>query len=305
LRQSIAVRRGNAEIVIVDNHSPRHPLVGRLRRVEGISLRRFKRNHGFARAVNEGCRLSRGNWFLLLNPDMSVAPGFLDDVERIIARLDADEPRVGVVGLGVRNTDGSPQPSCGPLPTLLSTVSGLFVPRALRRCKALAVEARTEVPWATGCALLVRKECLQQLGGFDEDYFLYYEDVDFCRRAVESGWKVCHEPTVCATHHTPLHTRKVSAPMRFVTRHALLTYGLKHWARLQSALLGGLIWLEAGIRQVGAWWKGRREDAFFHWQTRQMVGHAWAQRQREVRRSIRNAADYLAAGASAQDGQTS
>src|SRR5262245_162171 len=72
------VRRGAAEVVIVDNHSPPHPVRHRLRHWAQVSLRAFRRNRGFARAVNEGCRLGEGQWVLLLNPDMSVGPNFLD-----------------------------------------------------------------------------------------------------------------------------------------------------------------------------------------------------------------------------------
>src|SRR5438552_17493509 len=61
-------RRGLAEVVIVDNHSPAHPARRRLRRMPGVSVRCFGQNRGFARGVNEGCRLSRGDWVLLLNP---------------------------------------------------------------------------------------------------------------------------------------------------------------------------------------------------------------------------------------------
>src|SRR5882724_2400013 len=77
LLDSAAGRAGAAEVVVVDNHSRAHPLRRKLRRTEGVSLRRFGRNRGFARGVNEGCRLSRGAWLLLLNPDVTVPPGFL------------------------------------------------------------------------------------------------------------------------------------------------------------------------------------------------------------------------------------
>jgi N-acetylglucosaminyl-diphospho-decaprenol L-rhamnosyltransferase len=303
LRQSLAARRGHAEIVIIDNHSPRHRLIARLRRAEGISVRRFKRNRGFARAVNEGCRLSRGQWFLLLNPDTSVPTGFLDRVAEQIEKCEIDN-RIGVIGLGVRNADGSAQPSCGRAPTLFGTIAGLFLPRSRRKCKALAAQQQIEVAWATGCALLIRKECLLELGGFDEDFFLYYEDADFCRRAKDLGWKVCFEPSLFIMHHSPLHARKVSAPLRFVTRHALLTYGVKHWSRLQSTLLGGLIWLEAAARQCLAWWNGRADDAHFHGQTRAIVGNVLGARQSEISRVIRITAEHLAVGAFAEDGKT-
>src|SRR5262245_43362928 len=68
-------RQGRVEVVVLDNHSPAHPLIGRLRRRPGVSLRRWRHNRGFARAANEGCRLSRGDWFLLLNPDVSLPDG--------------------------------------------------------------------------------------------------------------------------------------------------------------------------------------------------------------------------------------
>src|SRR5205085_10742999 len=106
LRRSEALRRGTGEVVIVDNHSPSHRLLPRLRRLEGVSLRRWGRNHGFARAVNEGVRLSQGDWVLLLNPDMSVPSGFLDGVLELTQRLDRDEARTGIVGLSLRDSDG-------------------------------------------------------------------------------------------------------------------------------------------------------------------------------------------------------
>src|SRR6516165_1171152 len=87
LRSSAPLKRGSAEVVIVDNHAPYHPVIGKLRRLSSVSLRRWRHNRGFARAVNEGCRLSRGDWFLLLNPDVTLNPGFLDGVVRTADRL--------------------------------------------------------------------------------------------------------------------------------------------------------------------------------------------------------------------------
>src|SRR5581483_6102050 len=80
LRDGNELAAERAEITIVDNHSPAHPIAKRLRRTPGVALRRWGRNRGFARAVNEGCRLSRGDWFLLLNPDTTLSEGFLDGV---------------------------------------------------------------------------------------------------------------------------------------------------------------------------------------------------------------------------------
>src|SRR5439155_19883894 len=100
-------RRGEVEVVVVDNHSPPHPLARRLRRWPGVSLRRWGRNRGFARAGNEGCRLSRGQWVLLLNPDLSFTEGFLDGALAMAEQFAVAEPRAGIVGFQLLNGDGS------------------------------------------------------------------------------------------------------------------------------------------------------------------------------------------------------
>jgi GT2 family glycosyltransferase len=102
----------------------------------------------------------------------------------------------------------------------------------------------------------VRRSCWEDLGGLDGDFFLYYEDVDFCRRARERGWTVWHEPHLSATHHRPLHGCDVPAHLRLVTRHALLTYARKHWPRWQVRILAGIIGIEAWLRQQQAWRRG-------------------------------------------------
>ncbi|HZT81753.1 MAG TPA: glycosyltransferase family 2 protein [Gemmataceae bacterium] len=286
LTASACVRKGAAEVVVVDNHSPPHPLAARLRRRRGVSLRRWGRNRGFARAVNEGCRLSRGDWFLLLNPDMTVEEGFLDEVLALAGRLAAEEPRAGIVGFQLRNRDGSRQLSAGPFPTLLRTLAGLALPRYRRKYSRLAPPRRCRVPWVTGCCLLVRRDCLADLGGLDEDFFLYYEDVDLCRRARERGWTVWHEPALRVTHHRPLHTRAVPAHLRVVTRHALLTYAAKHWPGWQLRGLAGCVRAEACLRQAWAWWHGEAETAELFGDLRAIAADVAGRRTRKARRRL-------------------
>lgn len=227
---------GRAEILIIDNHSGAHRAVRNLRRVDGVSIRRWGKNKGFARAVNEGIRLSRGSWVLLLNPDMTALPGFLEAACAAGERLLAEDPRAGIVGFGLLDSDGQSQSSTGPFPTLWSTLARLCLSRA-RRKYHLSQPGRVMVPWASGCCLLVRQDCLKDVGALDPDFFLYYEDVDLCRRAWAKGWAVWHEPAVTLTHHCPLHQREVPAPLRVVTRHALLVYGHKHWPAWHNTLL--------------------------------------------------------------------
>jgi GT2 family glycosyltransferase len=250
LRTSPALRDDWAEVMVVDNHSPAHPVIAKLRRLSGVSLRRWGQNRGFARGVNEGCRLSRGDWFLLLNPDVTTGPRFVEEVLALINRLDAQSPSVGIVGLGLRNDDGSRQMSSGPFPTLWGTLARLLLPRWRRKYSATPPDQPSQVNWVTGCGLLVRRRCWDELGGFDPSFFLYYEDVDLCHRARAMGWDVWHEPGVALVHHHPLHTRPVPPALRLVTRHALLSYARKHWPRWQFRSLAWIVRLEA-------WWKRR------------------------------------------------
>jgi N-acetylglucosaminyl-diphospho-decaprenol L-rhamnosyltransferase len=258
VRQLLAsgcVRCGDAEIDIVDNHSPPHPAARRLRRHAGVSIRRWDANHGFARAVNEGCRLSQGEWFLLLNPDTTLSEGFLDGVLELADQL-AAEPRAGIVGFHLRNGDGSQQLSAGPFPTLASSLARLLLPRSRRKYHAPRAPQRTRVPWVTGCCMLMRRLCVQDLHGLDEEFFLYYEDVDLCLRAREKDWSVWYDPNLAVVHHNPLHRRAVPAVLRMVTRHSLLTYAAKHWPRWQFRLLSGIVRSEALARRFCAWWQG-------------------------------------------------
>jgi N-acetylglucosaminyl-diphospho-decaprenol L-rhamnosyltransferase len=260
LRTADPLRTGAAEIVIVDNHSRSHRVAARLRRLPGVSLRRWGRNRGFARAVNEGCRLSQGEWCLVLNPDVTLAGDFLDGVLALAEKLSEEDPQAGIVGFQLRHADGSRQLSSGPFPTLLGTIGGLFLPRARRKYRRVHGRKRVRVPWVTGCCFLIRRECLRQLGGFDRDFFLYYEDVDLCRRAREHGWSVWYEPALRAVHERPLHVRQVPAHLRLLVRHGLLTYAAKHWPPWQLRLLSGIVRGEALVRRLAARWRGDPSD---------------------------------------------
>ena len=135
LRRSHAVRTGTAEIVVVDNHSPFHPVVRKLHKLSGVTIRRYSRNHGFARAVNRGAKTAREHpgrhpaecpWVLLLNPDVTVPDGFIDEALAVAQRLSETDRTAGVVGFRLRNRDGTGQASAGPFPTLFNTVAGLI-----------------------------------------------------------------------------------------------------------------------------------------------------------------------------------
>jgi N-acetylglucosaminyl-diphospho-decaprenol L-rhamnosyltransferase len=286
LHRCPCLRDGRAEVVVVDNHSPTHPIVGRMRRLDHVSLRRWKRNRGFARAVNEGTRLSRGDWVLLLNPDMTLPPGFLDTVLRRADALAALQPRAGIIGFRLRHEDGSRQLSTGNFPTLARTLLGLLLPRATRKYNAPPLDGPSPVDWVTGCCLLVRRDCWDDLGGLDPEYFLYYEDVDLCRRARAQDWSVWFDPGVSAIHHRPLHVRSIPPLLRTITRHALLSYARNHWPHWQFRLLAGIVRYEAFSKRIIAQMMGDATSATLCEQLVAIVGLLEQGRVEDARRRL-------------------
>ncbi len=288
LRRSILMRDRETAFAIVDNASPHDPAAERLRRFPDTRIVANLRNVGFAAAVNRGADLFASDWILLLNPDVSVPDGFLDDVRAAADRAERDDPSIGAIGFRLVDANGAPQASAGPFPTFSSTILGLLRPRASRKCRHYATDQPRDVDWATGGCLLVRRDCFRDTGGLDERYFLYYEDVDFCRRARAAGYTVRYDPSVTATHHSPLHGRRVPAAMRLVTRQALLAYADRHWSARERRWLKRIVRLEALTRRGQATIFGRREDAELYRRLGELANQPTLDRVREAAEFLRS-----------------
>ncbi len=245
LSQSELIQKGKAEIIIIDNNSSYSPVIKRLRAKPFVSLRRWNKNRGFSCAVNEGCRLSVGQWILFLNPDITPCSSFLDDIDKYLKLNLVGDTKTGVIGFGLRNPDGTTQGSTGPFPTFWGTIARRFLPRAWRKYDLNENNIPKTVDWITGCCMLARRSCIEQLKKFDTDFFLYYEDVDLCKRVSQAGYKVFYEPALQVIHHAPIHTRRVPARLRVITRQALMTYAKKHWTNSEAKWICRLIRCEA------------------------------------------------------------
>lgn len=152
----------------------------------GVDLLTLPGNPGFAAAANRGAERGRAEWILFLNPDCFPSAGDLDE---LLARARA-LPGAGAVGPCLRRPDGSEhRPGGVDLGGLARWLEGGGPRRGL-----------TEVDWVAGTCLLVRREAWRQVGGFDERYFLYCEDVDLCRRLRRRGWRVAVAGSVQVTH---------------------------------------------------------------------------------------------------------
>ena len=189
---------------VVDNASPDGSAAMVAREFPDAHLTVNRANVGFARANNIALRDAAARHVLLLNPDTEPEP---ESLRRLVAFMDAHGP-VGACGPKLLDTDGSLQPNGSRFPTLLADVLYLTGLRHLmpRRYRALVwarddFDALSEVDWVSGACLLVRTETLRQVGPMDERFFMFYEDVEWCRRIRSAGWTICYVPEARVLHH--------------------------------------------------------------------------------------------------------
>ena len=190
------------EIVVVDNASTDGSAAA-VARFPKVRLVPLAENRGFSAGNNEGIRVSSGELILLLNNDTVVPAGALD---RLVGRLDA-HPEAAVAGPRLVDGEGRAELSFGPMISPLGelrqkVVTGLHA-RGFGPVSRW-VDARTRregyVDWVSGACLLVRRRVSDAVGGLDERFFLYTEDVDFCHAVRKLGRKVLFTPVATITH---------------------------------------------------------------------------------------------------------
>jgi GT2 family glycosyltransferase len=256
------VAEGRCEVVVVDNGSTGPIPDAFLDPPPGVRLVPLDTNGGFAAGVNAGWRATAAPWLLLLNPDVVAGPEL---VGRVLARLDAFEGRPGgppaIVGFALRNADGTRQGSVGAPPSLARCLWEPLIPRPRRKYQPAWRTRPGPVPWVTGACALVRAEVLERLGGMDDEFFLYYEEVALCRSVRRLGGSVEYDPGVEVVHLRPLQGRRPSPKLRVITRHSKLLYFLKHLPAWEFLALSWLVAAEARARGAWAALRGRADEA--------------------------------------------
>jgi N-acetylglucosaminyl-diphospho-decaprenol L-rhamnosyltransferase len=216
------------ELVVVDNGSTDGSVTPALAGTTGARLIPNAENLGFARACNQGIRAGTGRYVLLLNPDAWLLPGAL---EALIAFMDA-HPDAGAAGPALLDPDGRLQPSGGRLPGLRRLLALHPLLERLLAVPADDLRQRdfgrvAEVEEVSGACLIARRAAVDQVGGLDEGFFLYFEDLDWCLRLRRAGWRIYylpearvvhqwrsrHDPSPRAQHH---HLR---SQRRYVRKH--------------------------------------------------------------------------------------
>jgi N-acetylglucosaminyl-diphospho-decaprenol L-rhamnosyltransferase len=237
------------DIVVVDNASSDGSLELVAREHVADQLIANVANRGFAAAANQGVRATKSPYVLLVNPDSTIAPGLVGTLAKTLD----DHPRAGAVGALVRNQDGSVQPTKRAFPSLwqslLHGLVGLVWPnnpgtRAYTLADASFTQPRT-VDWVAATAVAIRREAFEEIGGFDESFFFFVEDVDLCRRLWDAGWEVWFEPRAEIVH--AWGGSWTQRPLRFLWQHQrnLFRYVTKHrrglWILAYPFIAAGLL----------------------------------------------------------------
>jgi N-acetylglucosaminyl-diphospho-decaprenol L-rhamnosyltransferase len=196
--------------IVVDNASGDLPTIARAVEHEGwsdwVTLLLSPRNGGFAYGNNRGIEraYASGNpaYFLLLNPDTQVRPGAIGNLVRFLEQ----HPECGIAGSGIENFDGSDWPIAFRFPTLMSEFHqglnfGLLARLLGDRPVVMNMSGADEqVDWISGSSMMIRPTVFRSIGGMDENYFLYFEETDFCRRARNAGFTTWYVPASRVMH---------------------------------------------------------------------------------------------------------
>jgi GT2 family glycosyltransferase len=196
-------------------------------------------NVGFARANNQGMAASQARFYLLLNSDTLPEPGSLT---RLLRHAET-QPGLGLIGPRLLNPDGSFQPSCWALPSLLSellSATGLGE-RVVRSGYPGFAERDCQHDKSVGCisgaAMLARREAVQQVGGMSEKLFMYGEEPDWCWRMAAAGWGVGHHPAARVVHYGGQSTRQVRAEMLRALYRSKITVLSRYRSHTQGQIL--------------------------------------------------------------------
>jgi len=197
----------SCEVIVVDNAS----WDGSAQMVQAefpqVTLVRLTTNLGFAAGCNRGMERAAGEFILLLNPDTDLA----EDAFSPMVAYCRQNPSVGILGPKLLNSDGSLQLSCRRFPSHLtslfnrqSILTRLFPGNPFSRRYLMTDWAHDRiepVDWLSGACLVLRRDMADRIGGMDEGFFMYIEDVDLCYRAHRAGYEVVYFPQVAVTHH--------------------------------------------------------------------------------------------------------
>ena len=220
-------------VVVVDNASADGTVDQVCGAFPDVDVLANERNVGFGTAVNQGIASTSAPYVLVLNGDTTIEPALLD---ALVRHLD-ERPGVGLVGPVLRRTDGSLQHSTFHFPSFVDSVVAetglqllvLRIPGLRERfLRTWSHDRIRRVDWVVGAAFAVRRTAFDAVDGFDEDFFMYSEEVDLCRRLADAGHVVEFAPLGVVTHVGEASARQAAEEMERERQRSAVRYLRKH-----------------------------------------------------------------------------
>ncbi|HZR02053.1 MAG TPA: glycosyltransferase family 2 protein [Burkholderiales bacterium] len=248
------------ELIVIDNHSEDKTaeLVERLLGAyPNAQFKQMPQNLGFARAVNEGQRLATGEYTVILNPDCYVTPATLREMVKV---MDGDAT-IGMAGCLLVNEDGSEQSGCRryvptPWRSLMRVLQLDRIPvlRTMRMFGSFVMSQEpmpstpVEVEALSGALMMVRRKSLASVGLLDETYFMHCEDLDWCMRFRDSGWRVVFVPNARATHVKGCSSRSRPVRVEYYKHAGMVRFYRQHFSHRYPKLLMLAVFLSIWAR---------------------------------------------------------
>jgi N-acetylglucosaminyl-diphospho-decaprenol L-rhamnosyltransferase len=238
------------ELTVVDQQSDASAVATIRQRFPTASIVASPGNDGFAAGVNRAARQTEGRYLLVINPDAVLGRGLIATLARW---LDVNQD-VAVVGPRIFNPDGSVQPSARRFPDLTTGLGGRmsWLTRVApsnwlsrRNLDWSRAYEPIDVDWVSGACMMIRRSAFEAVGGMDEQFFLYWEDADLCRRLRTAGHRTMYVPTVSAVHEGSRGSRHAAARALVAFHRSAFRYYWKHGGLLARAM--------APLAQVVLW----------------------------------------------------
>ena len=240
---------GDHEIIVADNASTDESAEEVQNRFPDIHLEKSKENIGFGAANNLAAGKARGDYLFFLNNDTFAQSDMLGPLEEYMRKHPC-----GAAGTALANADGSLQYSTGRWPTVSTEWK-------MKHQHPLYEKGTSSVDWVTGAALCVRAGLFREIGGFDQKYFMYFEDVDLCRRIANAGHEIHYVPSIQVIHlGGGSQTEEMRPEIQKEYRRSQLRYYALHasnaqWLFLKAFLAGKafrlLLHTDNAVREVG------------------------------------------------------
>lgn len=248
------------EIIVVDSASTDSTPAMIREQFPTVRLLAQTENVGFTRGNNIGLKAATGRTMLLLNPDTEIVA---DALPVMVAYLDV-HPEISVVGPHTLNSDGTTQSSKRRFPTLLtgifeSTHLQKLAPRGLLDrfyTNDIPDTAIAQVDWVQGSAILFRREVYDKIGGLDESYVMYSEEVDWCKRAHNAGFQLVYLGSASIIHHGGKSTEQASARTHIYFQQSKIRYFRKHHGWFAATILRVVVLWSYGQQLIEEWVKG-------------------------------------------------